>query len=77
MKPAIANAFTTGDIVKLKSNGQIMKVTVKRRAFEYDHHYGLTLTGKAVKAQKVYCAWEEKGVVKEASFDDSLLERVG
>ena len=75
MKDNQISKFKTGDMVVSKTSGK--SLTVSRRNYEYDHHYGITLQGKAAASNKmVNCSWEENGMIKEGVFPEDDLELV-
>jgi len=75
MKDNQIRKFKAGDTVVSKTSGK--SLTVSRRNYEYDHHYGLTLQGKQAADKKmVNCSWEENGMIKEDVFPEDDLDLV-
>lgn len=75
MKDNQTTKFKGGDIVVSKTSGK--RLTISRRSYEYDHHYGLKLQGTAAAGKRmVNCSWEENGVMKEDVFPEDDLELV-
>lgn len=75
MKESKTPKFKPGDNVIEKVSGR--RLTISRRQHEYDHQYGITLTGTAKGKNMIACTLEENGVVKEIilSVDELELEK--